>query len=224
MSGFVGWYRRRPFVGGCLSILAGVEMFLSSQLDLGNMHIQVGIEGLQATILPILLVLLGLLSILMPAQRIFYGVLILVIAVYSLVGVNLGGFFIGMLLGMVGGVMVVSWMPRRGRGPRARHAGDAVAGAELAAGAELVGTELAGVARVDAELVGATTAGTETAAESAGAESAGAESAGAESAGAETAGVETAGAELVGVTTAGAESAVDAVHHESAGVGVAATV
>lgn len=120
-------------------------MFLSSQLDLGNMHIQVGIEGLQATILPILLVLLGLLSILMPAQRIFYGVLILVIAVYSLVGVNLGGFFIGMLLGMVGGVMVVSWMPRRrAGGARARHAGDGDA-ADADASVEMVDEETAGV-------------------------------------------------------------------------------
>jgi hypothetical protein len=35
-----------------------------------------------------------------------------VIAVYSLIGVNLGGFFVGMLLGSVGGILVVSWMPK----------------------------------------------------------------------------------------------------------------
>ncbi|GAA0993728.1 DUF6114 domain-containing protein [Subtercola frigoramans] len=110
---FAAWYRQRPLIGGLLTILAGIEMFLSSQLDLGNMHIQVGIEGLQATILPILMVLLGTLAIVMPAHRVFYGIISLVLAVYSLVGVNLGGFFIGMLLGMIGGVMVVSWMPRR---------------------------------------------------------------------------------------------------------------
>jgi hypothetical protein len=48
----------------------------------------------------------------MPAHRIFYGVLILALSVYSLIGVNLGGFFIGMLLSAVGGVMIVSWMPK----------------------------------------------------------------------------------------------------------------
>jgi hypothetical protein len=32
--------------------------------------------------------------------------------VYSLVGVNLGGFFVGMLLGSVGGILIVSWMPK----------------------------------------------------------------------------------------------------------------
>jgi hypothetical protein len=48
----------------------------------------------------------------MPVHRVFYGVISLVVSVYSLIGVNLGGFFIGMLLGSVGGVMVVAWMPK----------------------------------------------------------------------------------------------------------------
>jgi hypothetical protein len=47
----------------------------------------------------------------MPVHRIFYGVIYLVVSVYSLIGVNLGGFFVGMLLGSVGGVMVVAWAP-----------------------------------------------------------------------------------------------------------------
>jgi hypothetical protein len=39
-------------------------------------------------------------------------VIALAVSVYSLIGVNLGGFMIGMLLGSVGGILVVSWMPR----------------------------------------------------------------------------------------------------------------
>ncbi len=42
-----------------------------------------------------------------------YGVISLVIAVYSLIGVNLGGFFVGMLLGAVGGILTVAWMPKK---------------------------------------------------------------------------------------------------------------
>ncbi|CAN5142030.1 hypothetical protein BH11ACT4_BH11ACT4_08470 [soil metagenome] len=111
-SELIGWMRRRPFVGGLLTVLAGVEMFFSGQLDVGNIHVQVGIEGFQATIIPIGMVLLGTLAVLMPQHRVFYGVLSLVLSVYSLVGVNLGGFFVGMLLGAVGGVLTVAWMPR----------------------------------------------------------------------------------------------------------------
>lgn len=94
-------------------MLAGIEMFFSGQLDIGHIHVQVGIEGFQATVIPIALVLLGLLAMLMPAHRIFYGVIALVLAVYSLIGVNLGGFFVGMLLGSVGGILVVSWMSKK---------------------------------------------------------------------------------------------------------------
>ncbi|MBN9195962.1 MAG: hypothetical protein J0I44_07810, partial [Microbacterium sp.] len=39
-------------------------------------------------------------------------VIALAVAVYSLVGVNLGGFLIGMILACVGGVIVTAWMPR----------------------------------------------------------------------------------------------------------------
>lgn len=110
---FRSWRRRRPFVGGLLTALGGVELFFSGQLDIGKIHVQLGIEGLQATIIPILLVLLGILVIAMPAHRIFYGVIALAVAVYSLVGVNLGGFFIGMLLSTVGGILTVAWMPKK---------------------------------------------------------------------------------------------------------------
>ena len=115
-SRFRAWRRRRPFVGGVLTALGGIEMFFSGQLDIGKIHVQLGIEGLQATIIPILLVLLGVLAIAMPAHRIFYGVIALAVAVYSLVGVNLGGFFIGMLLATVGGILTVAWMPKKDSG------------------------------------------------------------------------------------------------------------
>lgn len=110
---FRAWRRSRPFWGGLLTALGGVEMFFSGQLDIGKIRVQLGIEGLQATIIPILLVVLGVLVIAMPAHRIFYGIIALAVAVYSLVGVNLGGFFIGMLLSCVGGVLTVAWMPAK---------------------------------------------------------------------------------------------------------------
>jgi hypothetical protein len=117
--GFRHWRRSRPFIGGLLAALGGAEMFFSGQLDLGHLHIQLGIEGLQATVIPIALVLLGVLSVTMPAHHVFYGILTLVVAIYSLVGVNMGGFIVGMLLSGAGGVLVVAWMgpaeARRGK-------------------------------------------------------------------------------------------------------------
>ncbi|MEO6533798.1 MAG: DUF6114 domain-containing protein [Pseudolysinimonas sp.] len=108
---FREWRRDRPFAGALLLMIAGFETFLSTQLDLGNMHIQLGVTGFQATIIPIGFVLLGALIMTMPQHRIFYGVIGLALSIYSIIGVNLGGFLIGMLLSAVGGILAVSWAP-----------------------------------------------------------------------------------------------------------------
>lgn len=90
-------------------------MFFSGQLDIGRLHVQMGIEGLQATVIPVMLVLLGVLAIMMPAHHIFYGVIALAVGVYAIVGVNLGGFLIGTILACIGGVLVVAWMTPEAR-------------------------------------------------------------------------------------------------------------
>jgi len=112
VHGFTAWRRRRPLVGGILLVLSGIEMFFSGQLDLGNIKISMGFEGFQATVIPALMAVLGILIIVTPSQRMFFGIFALILAVYSLVGVNVGGFLLGMLLGAVGGVIVVAWRPK----------------------------------------------------------------------------------------------------------------
>jgi len=125
-GGASAWYRSRPVIGGSIAVLGALAMLLSTQLDLGNLTVHVGIEGMQATILPIIIALAGILAVAMPAHRIFYGVIVLVGSVYSLVAVNLGGFFVGFLLGCVGGIMVVSWAPRPAVPATATEGADAV--------------------------------------------------------------------------------------------------
>lgn len=128
---FRNWRRQRPFIGGVLAVLGGVELFFSGQLDTGNLQVQFGIEGLQATVIPIALVVLGLFAIFQPKQHMFYGIIALVLAVYSLIGVNLGGFIIGMLLASIGSVLVVAWMgPRDPVTDAERKDGEASAGEE----------------------------------------------------------------------------------------------
>jgi hypothetical protein len=109
---FAAWRRDRPFWGGTLAILSGVVLWFSGRLQIDNFEIQLGIEGMQSTLLPVALVLLGALVLAQPQFRVFYGVITLAISVYSLLGVNLGGFGVGMILGVVGGILTVSWMPR----------------------------------------------------------------------------------------------------------------
>ena len=108
---FRRWRRGRPFWGGVITILSGVVFFLSGHITFGGIKISFGPEEFLGWVIPLLLVLCGLLTLITPAQRIFYGVLAAAISVGGLLGLNLGGFFVGMLLGMVGGALGASWAP-----------------------------------------------------------------------------------------------------------------
>ena len=63
------------------------------------MKVHFGQEGYLSYLLPIILLLCGGLIWVTPAQRPFYAVIGLVTALYSLIGLNLGGFGAGMILG-----------------------------------------------------------------------------------------------------------------------------
>ncbi|BFU44490.1 DUF6114 domain-containing protein [Krasilnikovia sp. MM14-A1004] len=110
---FRAWRRRRPFWGGLLLMLAGLELFFSANQTVGDMEVHVGPTGFLSYLLPLILLLCGLLVWFTPGQRLFYGIIGLLTALYSLVGLNLGGFFIGMILGIVGGALTLAWAPRR---------------------------------------------------------------------------------------------------------------
>ncbi|WP_067500661.1 DUF6114 domain-containing protein [Actinoplanes sp. TFC3] len=118
-AGFRRWRRTRPFWGGLLLLLAGLELFASANQTIGDLEVHFGPEGFLSYLLPVLLVLSGVLTWVTPAQRLFYGILGLLTAVYSLIGLNFGGFVLGMLLGILGGALVLAWAPRRTPPPTA---------------------------------------------------------------------------------------------------------
>ncbi|MFX0591207.1 DUF6114 domain-containing protein [Melissospora conviva] len=111
--GFRRWRRRRPFWGGLLTTIAGAEIFLTTQASLGDLTFQMGPTGYLSWLIPAVLIACGMLMWFTPQQRMFYAVVAVVTAVFSLIGVNLGGFFIGMLLGLVGGALGFAWVPPR---------------------------------------------------------------------------------------------------------------
>lgn len=113
MRGAIAWLRRRPSIGGALAVAGAAVLYFSGRLEVGGMAVQVGLPGLQTTILPVLIAVAAVLAVVHPAQHVFYGIVILAGSLYSLLAVNLGGYVIGMLLGCIGGVVVVSWLPRR---------------------------------------------------------------------------------------------------------------
>lgn len=115
------WRRTRPFWGGLLIILGGAEMLLSEQAPL-PIVIHVGIQGLAGYLVPTVLVLCGLLLWLSPLQQTFYSVLAVLLSLGSWITSNLGGFFVGLMLGVIGGALAFAWQRGEDPGPSWREA------------------------------------------------------------------------------------------------------
>ncbi|MEU1237739.1 DUF6114 domain-containing protein [Micromonospora aurantiaca] len=114
---FRRWQRSRPFWGGLFIILAGVEMLASTRLTLNGLSFSSGATGLLSLLIPGILVTCGVLLWLSPPQRLFYSIVAAITTVYSLIGLNLGGFFVGLLLGIVGSALAFAWVPTPPAGP-----------------------------------------------------------------------------------------------------------
>jgi hypothetical protein len=112
---FSRWRHRRPFWGGLFLLLSAAELFFTANQTLAGLSVHLGPTGFLSYLLPLILVVCGLLCWFSPAQRLFYGIVGLLAALYSFIGLNLGGFFIGMLIGIIGGALVIAWGPPRVR-------------------------------------------------------------------------------------------------------------
>ena len=115
-STFRLWRRSRPFWGGLLLLLGGLEMLLiplTGVLARGQIKlvIYVGIGGVFGILLGALLIACGLALWFSPVHKTFYAIAGLLLSLLSFIGTNLGGFFIGMLLGIVGGSLAFAWTP-----------------------------------------------------------------------------------------------------------------
>ncbi|MBK3569230.1 MULTISPECIES: DUF6114 domain-containing protein [unclassified Streptomyces] len=125
---FRGWRARRPFLGGLLLTLGGGWILLTVKASL-KVVIHVGMQGVAGYLLPAVMVLCGLLTLFSPSQRLFYSIVGILCSLGSWVTSNLGGFFVGLILGAVGSCMIFGWLPdqeprvsRRQRKKQARAA------------------------------------------------------------------------------------------------------
>ncbi|SFY48966.1 DUF6114 domain-containing protein [Streptomyces sp. F-1] len=107
---FRAWRARRPFWGGLLLALGGGEILLTEKASL-KVVMHIGMQGLAGYLLPGLMALLGLLLLFNPAQRLFYSITGVLLSLGTWLTSNLGGFFIGLLLGVVGSCLAFGWLP-----------------------------------------------------------------------------------------------------------------
>jgi len=115
-SRFWRWRHARPFWGGLLVTLAGIWIFLTVKAPL-PVVVHVGMQGFIGYLVPIMVALCGVLLLANPTQRLFYSLIAAVLSLASWLTSNLGGFLVGLLLGLVGSALAFAWSPDKRRGP-----------------------------------------------------------------------------------------------------------
>ncbi|MFI6421989.1 DUF6114 domain-containing protein [Streptomyces sp. NPDC050842] len=108
------WRYRRPFGAGLTLALGGAEILLTQRASI-TVILTAGADSLVGYVLPVLMVICGVLVVLNPRQRLFYSVVGVLASLGSWVTSNLGGFFLGMMLGLVGSSLAFGWLPDRPR-------------------------------------------------------------------------------------------------------------
>lgn len=109
--GFARFRRTRPFWGSLVLGLGGwliLDPLLGGSWDF---YTALGAKGIMPLVLGGGMIAAAVVAFLTPAQRHFPAVVATMFAVASLPLANLGGWVIGMVLGIVGAGMVFAWTP-----------------------------------------------------------------------------------------------------------------
>jgi hypothetical protein len=106
------WRRTRPFWAGLLLILGGAELLLVPLSPL-TVLVSLGLGGIAAIGIGIALVVAGGFLWLLPHTRHYVSLNALILSVLSFAATNLGGFLVGMILGIAGSAMGFGWTPTR---------------------------------------------------------------------------------------------------------------
>ncbi|MQA62703.1 MAG: hypothetical protein GEU86_14695 [Actinophytocola sp.] len=103
---FRRWRPTRPFWAGVLGGILIIAYPLGPPLDM----VALGSAALTGVAIGLILVIGGLFFF-APEQQMFIAIVLMICSVLSLVASNLGGFLLGMVLGMVGSSMAFGWKP-----------------------------------------------------------------------------------------------------------------
>ncbi|MDJ0460717.1 DUF6114 domain-containing protein [Streptomyces sp. H27-C3] len=113
---FRAWRGGRPFWAGLLTMLGGVPIgwLPYAEIKIGHLTMAMATTaGAGSLIIGVLLVTLGLTMWFHHIVRVFAGVASILLALVSIPVSNLGGFFVGFSLALVGGALSVSWVPAK---------------------------------------------------------------------------------------------------------------
>ncbi|MFI6684346.1 DUF6114 domain-containing protein [Streptomyces sp. NPDC050485] len=118
---FRGWRRTRPFWAGLFLLLGGVELLVVPLSPL-TILVSLGLGGIAAIGIGLALAVAGLFLWFLPHTRHYVSVNALILSVLSFAATNLGGFLVGMALGIAGSAMGFGWTPKEAPAAQAPNA------------------------------------------------------------------------------------------------------
>lgn len=111
---FNDWRTGRPFLAGILTVLGAIPILYLpyAGLTIGQLTIRMATTaGCGSLIIGGLLIMLGLTMWLQPVMHVFAGAGTILLALASIPVSNLGGFFLGLLLSLLGAALSIAWTP-----------------------------------------------------------------------------------------------------------------
>ena len=109
-AAFTFWRRSRPF-WGVVTLIAGAYFIVRPVVGATSMLLKLGIGGVSSYVSGLGMVAAALTCLFVPAQRHFPAIMAILLSLASLPLADLGGWVIGMLLGIFGAGMIFAWAP-----------------------------------------------------------------------------------------------------------------
>jgi uncharacterized membrane protein YhaH (DUF805 family) len=101
-------------IGGLLIVIVGFVVVVVGTIATIPVGGAGGIPGLYGAVFGILVVFGGLMLYSRPQRNIVWSVVIIVFSLLSLYGA-LGGLYVGLILGVIGGILGIRWKPSAGQ-------------------------------------------------------------------------------------------------------------
>lgn len=102
--------RTRPF-WGCVILTLGAYFIISPVLTSVTAMVSLGPAAVNGWVIGGVMLGAAAISLVLPSQRFFAGIVAMIVSVASLVMTNLGGYVLGMVFGIIGSGLIFAWAP-----------------------------------------------------------------------------------------------------------------
>jgi len=104
------WSGQRPWMGGAVTTLGGLAIAVLPNQGF-TVVVLPGVAGLSGFVLGGLIIACGMFMLSSPQLHGILGIAAVLLSLVSFVTTNIGGYVVGLLLGIVGGSLAFAWHP-----------------------------------------------------------------------------------------------------------------